>query len=152
MLVFLWPLGIFYGHLENLMAIWHSLGTLVCFSSFGMFGPRKIWQPCLRGDEAVAFAADGVDAKPRFWLHVEDVNSSSSVGICKAFATAKRPVYIALSKFLAYVLVKSVAFSPHLHSMAVVRSIINILKLRTYVSAVLHQLDVYCFIHSNRRL
>jgi hypothetical protein len=28
----LWPFGIFYGH-------------LVYFSYFGMFGPRKIWQP-----------------------------------------------------------------------------------------------------------
>jgi hypothetical protein len=30
----LWPFGIFCGH-------------LVYFSRFGMFGRRKIWQPCL---------------------------------------------------------------------------------------------------------
>jgi hypothetical protein len=38
--------------LEYLMAIWYNLwpfgiacGHLLCFSQFGMFGPRKIWQP-----------------------------------------------------------------------------------------------------------
>jgi hypothetical protein len=45
--------GIFYDHLEYVMAIWHNLwpfglvcGHLVYFSHFGRFGPRKIWQPC----------------------------------------------------------------------------------------------------------
>jgi hypothetical protein len=44
---------IFYDHLEYFMAIWHNVwqfgivcGHLVYFSHFGMFGPRKIWQPC----------------------------------------------------------------------------------------------------------
>jgi hypothetical protein len=43
---------IFYDHLEYFMAIWHNVwqfgivcGRLVYFSQFGMFGPRKIWQP-----------------------------------------------------------------------------------------------------------
>jgi hypothetical protein len=46
--------GIFYDHLEYIMAIWYNLlhfsmlcGYLVYFSQFGMFGPRPIWQPCL---------------------------------------------------------------------------------------------------------
>jgi hypothetical protein len=45
--------GIFYDHLKYFMAIWYHLwpfgivcGYLVYFSHFGMFGPRKIWQPC----------------------------------------------------------------------------------------------------------
>jgi hypothetical protein len=44
--------GIFYGHLEYFTAIWYNLwpfgifcGNLVYFLRFGMFGPRKIWQP-----------------------------------------------------------------------------------------------------------
>jgi hypothetical protein len=44
--------GIFYGHLENFVAIWYNLwpigivcGHLLYFSQFGKFGPRKIWQP-----------------------------------------------------------------------------------------------------------
>jgi hypothetical protein len=43
---------IFNDHLEYFMAIWHNVwqlgiicGHLVYFSHFGMFGPRKIWQP-----------------------------------------------------------------------------------------------------------
>jgi hypothetical protein len=43
---------IFYNHLK-FMVIWYNLwqfdivcGHLVYFSHFGMFGPRKIWQPC----------------------------------------------------------------------------------------------------------
>jgi hypothetical protein len=46
--------GIYYGHLEYFMAIWYHLwpfgvlrGNLLYFSQFGMFGPRKIWQPWL---------------------------------------------------------------------------------------------------------
>jgi hypothetical protein len=46
---------IFYDHLEYFTAIAYILQPfgLVCgpfgiFSQFGMFGPRKIWQPCLR--------------------------------------------------------------------------------------------------------
>jgi hypothetical protein len=42
----------FYGHLEYFSVIWYNLwpfgvvcGPLVNFSRFGMFGPRKIWQP-----------------------------------------------------------------------------------------------------------
>jgi hypothetical protein len=43
----LWPFGKYF------MAIWHNVwqfgivcGHLVYFSHFGMFVPRKIWQPC----------------------------------------------------------------------------------------------------------
>jgi hypothetical protein len=43
---------IFYDPLEYFTAIWYNLwpfgivcGHLVYFSLFGMFGPRKIWQP-----------------------------------------------------------------------------------------------------------
>jgi hypothetical protein len=43
---------IFYDHLEYFTAIWYNLwpfgivgGHLLYFSQFGMFGPRKIWQP-----------------------------------------------------------------------------------------------------------
>jgi hypothetical protein len=43
---------IFYSHLEYFIAIWPNVwqfgivcGHLVHFSYFGMFGPRKIWQP-----------------------------------------------------------------------------------------------------------
>jgi hypothetical protein len=46
--------GIFYDHLEYFTDIWYNLwpfgivcGHLLCFSQFGMFGPRKIWQPCV---------------------------------------------------------------------------------------------------------
>jgi hypothetical protein len=42
----------FYDHLEYFMAICYNLwpfgivcGNLVYFLRFGMFGPRKIWQP-----------------------------------------------------------------------------------------------------------
>jgi hypothetical protein len=45
---------IFYDHLVFFTAIWHNVwpfgivcGHLVYFSLFGMFGPRKIWQPWL---------------------------------------------------------------------------------------------------------
>jgi hypothetical protein len=48
---------IYYDHLEYFTAIGYNLwplgincGHLVYFSHFGMFGPRKIWQPCL-GDK-----------------------------------------------------------------------------------------------------
>jgi hypothetical protein len=44
--------SIFYDQLEYFMAIWHNLcqfgivcGHLVYFYHFGIFGPRKIWQP-----------------------------------------------------------------------------------------------------------
>jgi hypothetical protein len=44
--------NIFYNHLECFTAIWYNLlpfgivcGYFVYFSRFGMFGPRKIWQP-----------------------------------------------------------------------------------------------------------
>jgi hypothetical protein len=43
---------IFYDHLEYFTAIWYNVwqfgivcSHLVYFSRFGMFGPRKIWQP-----------------------------------------------------------------------------------------------------------
>jgi hypothetical protein len=38
-----------YGHLENFTTIWYIwykfLAILYIFSRFGMFGPRKMWQP-----------------------------------------------------------------------------------------------------------
>jgi hypothetical protein len=45
---------IYYDHLEYFMFIWYNLGQLgyslwsfvIFFSQFGMFGPRKIRQPC----------------------------------------------------------------------------------------------------------
>jgi hypothetical protein len=44
--------GILDDHLEYFTVIWYNLspfgivcGHLVYFSKFGMFGPRKIWQP-----------------------------------------------------------------------------------------------------------
>jgi hypothetical protein len=44
--------SIFHANLVYFMAIWNNLwpfgivsGHLVYFSSYGMFGPRKIWQP-----------------------------------------------------------------------------------------------------------
>jgi hypothetical protein len=47
--------GMFYDHWEYFVAIWHNLwpfgivsGYWLYFSQFGMFGPRKIWQPCHR--------------------------------------------------------------------------------------------------------
>jgi hypothetical protein len=46
---------IFYNHLEYFTATWYNLwlfGIVCCdlvyFSHFGMFGPRKIWQPWSR--------------------------------------------------------------------------------------------------------
>jgi hypothetical protein len=48
-------LVIFYDHLEYFTAIWYNFGlfSIVCghlvyLLHFGMFGPRKIWQPCSR--------------------------------------------------------------------------------------------------------
>jgi hypothetical protein len=40
--------GIFYDHLEYVMAIWYHLWPVISghLSQFGIFGPRKIWQPC----------------------------------------------------------------------------------------------------------
>jgi hypothetical protein len=45
--------GLFYGHLVQFIVIWYNIrpfgavcGPLVYFSRFGIFGPRKIWQPC----------------------------------------------------------------------------------------------------------
>jgi hypothetical protein len=46
--------GIFLDHLEYFRAIWSNFwpfGIVCCqllyFFQFGMFGPRKIWQPCI---------------------------------------------------------------------------------------------------------
>jgi hypothetical protein len=48
-----WDMFIYF--MEYFTAIWYNLrpfgivcGDLVYFSNFGMFGPRKIWQPCWR--------------------------------------------------------------------------------------------------------
>jgi hypothetical protein len=38
------PLGVFYGRWVQFVVIWYI------FSSFDMFGPRKIWQPCQGND------------------------------------------------------------------------------------------------------
>jgi hypothetical protein len=48
MLVYFWPFVIFYGHCAYFTAFWSSLWSFGIFSQFGMFGPRKIWQPWLR--------------------------------------------------------------------------------------------------------
>jgi hypothetical protein len=45
--------SIFYDHVDYFTAIWRNLspfGHLVYFSGFGMFGPRKIWQPWYKHD------------------------------------------------------------------------------------------------------
>jgi hypothetical protein len=42
----LWSFGIFYVYLVKSMAFWYSLWSFDIFLRFGMFGPRKIWQPC----------------------------------------------------------------------------------------------------------
>jgi hypothetical protein len=44
----------FYGHLEYLqpfnMTVWYVLRSIgIYYSRFGMFGARKIWQPCCLG-------------------------------------------------------------------------------------------------------
>jgi hypothetical protein len=54
---------IFYDHMEYFTAIWYNFGLLVyivCghlvyFLCLGMFGPRKIWQPCLRRATCLSF-------------------------------------------------------------------------------------------------
>jgi hypothetical protein len=38
-----WPFGIIYGRLVYIVC-----GHLLYFSKFGVFGLRKIWQPCIR--------------------------------------------------------------------------------------------------------
>jgi hypothetical protein len=54
-------IGIFYDHLEYFMAVWYNLwsfgiicGQLVYFSQVGVFGPKKIWQPCFPDYETCA--------------------------------------------------------------------------------------------------
>jgi hypothetical protein len=42
----LWQFGIFYGNLVKFVAIWYILRPFGICLPFGMFGPRKIWQPC----------------------------------------------------------------------------------------------------------
>jgi hypothetical protein len=42
------PFGIFYGHFVYFTAFWSSFWSFGIFFSFGMFGPRKIWQPRTR--------------------------------------------------------------------------------------------------------
>jgi hypothetical protein len=57
--------GIFYDHWEYFMSIWYNLwpfvivfGHLSYFPRFGMFGPRKIWQPWLQRFDAVSHIVD----------------------------------------------------------------------------------------------
>jgi hypothetical protein len=42
----LWPFVIFFCHL--VMAVWYSFWSFGTFSRFDMFGPRRIWQPCVQ--------------------------------------------------------------------------------------------------------
>jgi hypothetical protein len=66
--------GIFYDHGEYLTPIWYTgpLGIVcvhfVYFSRFGMFGPRKIWQPCsvYRQNGVSTFLAKEIDQKLSF--------------------------------------------------------------------------------------
>jgi hypothetical protein len=45
-LVYFTAIWYIYGHLVYFTAIWYSLCSFgIYFSYFGMFGPRKIWQP-----------------------------------------------------------------------------------------------------------
>jgi hypothetical protein len=45
----LWPFGIFYCHLVYFIAVWCSLWSFGIY--FGMYVPRKIWQPCGRASK-----------------------------------------------------------------------------------------------------
>jgi hypothetical protein len=55
---------IFYDHLEYFTALWKIYGLLIhivlwsfgIFLRFGIFGPRKIWQPCFRQFEDDLFS------------------------------------------------------------------------------------------------
>jgi hypothetical protein len=80
--------GIFYDNLEYFTAIWYNLwplginiwpfgkvcGNLEYFSQFGMFGPRKIWQPWswLRSGRA---EITRYDRKKKFLIKEETVGS-----------------------------------------------------------------------------
>jgi hypothetical protein len=64
---------IFYDHLEYFTASWYNFwpfgivcGQLVYFLRFGMFGPRKIWQPCTRLLKACFHKNDFVDIRKYF--------------------------------------------------------------------------------------
>jgi hypothetical protein len=46
MLIYLWPLGIFYGPLGYFMTIQYILCSFGNFFRFWYHVPRKIWQPC----------------------------------------------------------------------------------------------------------
>jgi hypothetical protein len=56
----LWPLGTIYGSLLSFLVIWYN------FSHFGMFGPRKIWQPWTR---AVFFVTDASNGFQPCWFN-----------------------------------------------------------------------------------
>jgi hypothetical protein len=45
------PFGIMYGRMLQLVVLWYI------FSLFGMFGPRKIWQPCAEPSPSDCFYA-----------------------------------------------------------------------------------------------
>jgi hypothetical protein len=49
-LAFLWPFGIFYGHLVYFVAVGYILFLLFAIVfPFWYVAPRKIWQPCTHG-------------------------------------------------------------------------------------------------------
>jgi hypothetical protein len=48
-------IAIFYDHLEYFGIV---CGHLVYFLRFGMFGPRKIWQPCFGSVKQPAMTVD----------------------------------------------------------------------------------------------
>jgi hypothetical protein len=66
--------GIFNDHLEYFTAIASILqpfglvcGHLIYFSHFGMFGTRKIWQPCSTWWPQRCQLSSGVDPFSKFW-------------------------------------------------------------------------------------
>jgi hypothetical protein len=93
--------GIFYDHLEYFMSIWYNLwpfciiyghlvyvvcGQLVYISQFGMFGPRKIWQPC----SGPNFPKNNFQKRPNFckWLSVarktlKELSSTLKLNLCQ---------------------------------------------------------------------
>jgi hypothetical protein len=63
--------GTFYVHLKYFMATWFNFwplgivfGHLLFFPHFGMFGPRKIWQPCHFVDHGFGAVSQERQMKP----------------------------------------------------------------------------------------
>jgi hypothetical protein len=68
--------GIFYDHLRYFTAILYNLwpfgivcGHLEYFSHFGMFRPRKIWQPCLASEANRRSVSSDVCSAPEELSH-----------------------------------------------------------------------------------